>query len=64
MSDPTEKKLSQALQRLIKGSPTHPKVRAKLEKRPSLRDRLNAAKEECAAQVAPEKDISRTGPER
>ncbi|MBD9437949.1 hypothetical protein IB223_17760 [Pseudoxanthomonas sp. PXM03] len=33
MSDPTEKKLSQALQRLIEGSPTHPKVRAKLEKR-------------------------------
>ena len=33
VSDPTEKKLSQALQRLMKGSPTHPKVRAKLEKR-------------------------------
>lgn len=33
LSDPTEKKLSHALQRLIEGSPTHPKVRAKLEKR-------------------------------
>ena len=39
-------------------------LRAKLEKRPSLRDRLNAAKEECVAQAAPEKNISRTGPER
>ena len=39
-------------------------LRAKMEKRPSLRDRLNAAKEECAAQTAPEKNISRTGPER
>ena len=39
-------------------------LRAKLEKRPSLRDRLNAAKEECAAQTAPEKNISHTGPER
>lgn len=39
-------------------------LRTKLEKRPSLRDRLNAAKEECAAQTAPERNISRTGPER
>lgn len=39
-------------------------LRAKFEKRPSLRDRLNAAKEECAAQAALEKNISRTGPER
>ena len=39
-------------------------LRAKMEKRPSLRDRLNAAKEECAAQTAPERDISHSGPER
>ena len=39
-------------------------LRTKLEKRPSLRDRLNAAKEECVAQAAPEKNISHTGPER
>lgn len=39
-------------------------LRAKLEKRPSLRDRLNAAKEECDAQTAPERDLSHTGPER
>ena len=39
-------------------------LRAKLEKRPSLRERLNDAKEECAAQVAPERDLSHSGPER
>ena len=39
-------------------------LRAKLEKRPSLRDRLNAAKEECVAQAAPERDLSHAGPER
>ena len=33
MSDPTAKKLTEALQRLIDGAPTHPKVRAMLEKR-------------------------------
>ena len=39
-------------------------LRAKLEKRPSLRDRLNAAKEECVALAASEKNISHTEPER
>ena len=39
-------------------------LRAKLEKRPSLRERLNDAKEECAAQVAPERELSHSGPER
>ena len=39
-------------------------LRAKMEKRPSLRDRLNAAKEECAAQAAPERDLSHARPER
>ena len=39
-------------------------LRAKLEKRPSLRDRLNDAKEECAAQAAQERDLSHAGPER
>ena len=38
-------------------------LRAKLKKRPSLRDRMNAAKEKCAALAAPEKNISHTGPE-